>query len=673
MSQRMKVVSWSALLGAGMSLPLGARAEPLPQIPLHQVALSGYDSGPVEASPDGEPVQVVYSTLVRVSGAAWVRLSFGDVALAGDPAADGAVIRVRSTLDGGVQYLNAESLAQWGFTSAYFNGESVEVDLVAFAGTDESRLEMTSVTAGDTAVFTSRSLCGVDDRTPSTERASARILPTGCTGFIFNDANRTMLTAGHCGVNVTTVVQFNVPPSTAGGTIVNPPPQDQYAVDPASVQFNDGGLGNDWTYFGCFPNSNSGLTPYQAQGQLQVLAAHPPSPAWQSLRISGYGLVSPPMPMTLNETLTTSTGPFTGWAGNVLNYQVDTTGGDSGSAVVNTVTGQVIGIHTNAGCNGDGSGANQGSAIDTPALQTALANPRGVCATGGGGGGGSGNLFIATDVSNNIGTLTTGSGAFHAVAQTQPSMQGLAYDRNTDRFIGIDSSRNVYTIHPQTGQTILVGNAVGTTQTINGLGYDPDARVLYGMAQANGQLYVISMTAMIVQPIGSPQGGSMGGMDFDRVNHVLYGIDDAAGGSRLVRVNTTTGAWTAIGPLGAGATDCNGLAFNPLDRRLYTVNAPTGQLLSINPATGVATVAGATGGVFGAGFGMAAREVTLTCSADFDHDGDPGADADIEAFFRAIAGDICATCGSPDFDGDGDSGTDADIESFFRVLAGGPC
>jgi hypothetical protein len=31
------------------------------------------------------------------------------------------------------------------------------------------------------------------------------------------------------------------------------------------------------------------------------------------------------------------------------------------------------------------------------------------------------------------------------------------------------------------------------------------------------------------------------------------------------------------------------------------------------------------------------------------------------------------TCGSADFNGDGDVGTDADIEAFFRVLAGGHC
>src|SRR5207249_4168535 len=60
-------------------------------------------------------------------------------------------------------------------------------------------------------------------------------------------------------------------------------------------------------------------------------------------------------------------------------------------------------------------------------------------------------------------------------------------------------------------------------------------------------------------------------------------------------------------------------------------------------------------------------------SSDFNHDGDTGTDADIEAFFRCIAGDCCPTCDSADFNGDGDTGTDADIESFFRVIAGGSC
>jgi hypothetical protein len=62
-------------------------------------------------------------------------------------------------------------------------------------------------------------------------------------------------------------------------------------------------------------------------------------------------------------------------------------------------------------------------------------------------------------------------------------------------------------------------------------------------------------------------------------------------------------------------------------------------------------------------------------SADFDCDGATSTDADIDAFFRCLAG----SCPPPpctsnaDFDGDGATSTDQDIEAFFRVLAGQPC
>jgi hypothetical protein len=61
------------------------------------------------------------------------------------------------------------------------------------------------------------------------------------------------------------------------------------------------------------------------------------------------------------------------------------------------------------------------------------------------------------------------------------------------------------------------------------------------------------------------------------------------------------------------------------------------------------------------------------CTPDFNQDGDPGTDADIEAFFACLGGDCCVSCGDADFNGDGDVGTDADIDSFFRVLGGGSC
>ena len=62
-------------------------------------------------------------------------------------------------------------------------------------------------------------------------------------------------------------------------------------------------------------------------------------------------------------------------------------------------------------------------------------------------------------------------------------------------------------------------------------------------------------------------------------------------------------------------------------------------------------------------------EVEVHPYVDFDMDGDVGTDADIEAFFRSLAG----VGGNSDFDMDGDYGTDADIQAFFCALAGGSC
>jgi len=60
-------------------------------------------------------------------------------------------------------------------------------------------------------------------------------------------------------------------------------------------------------------------------------------------------------------------------------------------------------------------------------------------------------------------------------------------------------------------------------------------------------------------------------------------------------------------------------------------------------------------------------------TADFNHDGNIGTDADIESFFACLGGSCCPLCATADFNGDGNVGTDADIEAFFRVLGGGSC
>jgi S1-C subfamily serine protease len=62
-----------------------------------------------------------------------------------------------------------------------------------------------------------------------------------------------------------------------------------------------------------------------------------------------------------------------------VRYQVDTTGGNSGSPVFNEDTGEAIGIHTHGGCDYSG-GYNSGTAVHNSGLANALANPAGICA-----------------------------------------------------------------------------------------------------------------------------------------------------------------------------------------------------------------------------------------------------------------------------------------------------
>jgi V8-like Glu-specific endopeptidase len=323
---------------------------------------------------------------VHEPGAAWIRLHFDDVQLAGEPGSGTeSVLRLTSMLDGAVQELDALELMQWRNSSAYFNGDTVLIEIVC-RGTDGIHsFQMSQFIAGPDAgvpAEVQRSICGsVDDRTLSNDPRVARLAPIGCTAWMIDDCNNCFLTAGHCTGNGSQVVQFNVPLSNPNGSWNNPHPDDQYPVDQNSMQSNGGqGVGNDWAYFGTFPNSNTGLRAADAQGEVFQLISPPPANS-QPIRITGYGTVSSPVPATWNSVQKTHVGPFALNVGTRLAYSTDTTGGNSGSPVILESTGQAVGIHTHAGCGSSG-GANNGTSIIHPSLQNALANPLGVCCEG---------------------------------------------------------------------------------------------------------------------------------------------------------------------------------------------------------------------------------------------------------------------------------------------------
>lgn len=641
---------WPALLVLCAGTSIAAADDP-PDPPFIPTPASttidlGIDSGWVRnLAGTGKP-EVVFWKIIEVPGAEWLRLHFRDVTLAGNlEVRRAAYLRLTSVKDGDIQYLDAYHLPHYNDSSAFFNGDAVLVELVAYPKTTSSRIVIDSVTAGEPSIFT-KSICGpTDDRQLSSNPRAARH-SVGCTSWLWNDHNNQFHTAGHCGASGSSVMSFNVPLSNPNGSLNQSAAKDQYPVNAASVASTNGGVGNDWLYFGCLPNSNTGLTAFQAQGACYTLGASAPGGTGQNIDITGYGTVSSPVSPTWNQVQKVHVGPYQGLVGTAVTYRTDTTGGNSGSPVLNADSGLVIGVHTHGGCT-TGGGANQGTALQNNGWAAARNAPKGVCSYGWGGAI-AGPVYVTSDLHNKFGSLSRSTGkfdSFSGAGYTAPYMNGLAYDPATGHFFATDITSTLYTIDPSDGSSTALGALAGA---IHGLAYDPWSKRLFGMDQANGQLYLINPNTLARTPIGTPKGGNVGGIDFDPAAGILYGVDDGTGSaSRIITINTSTGAHTIVGNLGASIVDTDGLAFCPADGFLYTINDANEQFYRVNPATGAATLVGNTGSAFGVGFGMASSYTI--CLPDCERDGD------LDIFdFLCFQGKFAAQDPYADFEGDGD-------------------
>jgi hypothetical protein len=374
----MRKIMASAIAAGILAVTGVATAQPQP-LDEFEVAVH-VDSKHVENR--GAAREVIFATMLQIPDVSSIRLRFDEATLGQAPHAGApTVLRITSLEDGAVQNLKAYQVEQWRHTSAYFNGNALLVELIADPGAQESRIIINTAMVGPFIPPGERSICGdTDDRELSEDPRGGRLMPIGCSAWLIDDENNCFLTAGHCTGSGSQIMEFNVPLSDGSGGVRHPGPEDQYPIDPASMQSNGGqGVGNDWAYFGCFPNTETGLTAYEAQGDSYILAAEAPPVSGQTIRITGYGTTSFPVPPEWNQVQKTHTGPYTSSTGTTVQYATDTTGGNSGSPVINEDTGEAIGIHTHGGC-GPGGGANSGTGIHHPALQDALANPLGVCA-----------------------------------------------------------------------------------------------------------------------------------------------------------------------------------------------------------------------------------------------------------------------------------------------------
>lgn len=340
-----------------LAAQLGAQTAELPRRTEVYQWSSGVHDGTTARAGAASAARMVLRDEVSVPGSPWIQLQFA----AGDLGAQ-SYLELTSLQDGATQRLDATALRQWHNQSAYFNGDTVEVRLYVGAKDRRVSVDIENVVVGEWA-WSSKSICGVDNRVASTEPRSGRLDPIGCTGWIVS--NGKYLTAGHClaGGSSNQILSFNPPQSLPDGTVQFPGPADQYSIDQSSFQFTNGGVGNDWGIFRVFNNSQTGLQPIAAQGAFAVRQNLGPA----NIRITGYGVDSG----TTNQTNQTHVGPNSGSSGTTMRYATDTTGGNSGSPVIDAATGEAVGIHTHGGCTSSG-GSNSGTSFFHNALWTAL-------------------------------------------------------------------------------------------------------------------------------------------------------------------------------------------------------------------------------------------------------------------------------------------------------------
>ncbi len=315
-----------------------------------------YDSGGVANRSDAPGLS--HQHVVRVENAAWLRLHFKDVELE-----KGSYLRVTSLLDRDVQVLDAANLALWGNSTAYFNGDAVSVELIADAKTTRNRFSIVELERERLPGDGSRGdngQCGIcdttDDRVPSSETWSCRLLPAGCTASVWNEYS-CLVSAGHC-IGGSMVVQFNVPDSLSNCAIVNPPAADQFPI--SAFLFSNNGVGDDWSVL--TPGNNGlGQLPFDRYGTFRPIASVP-AMVGQTAEMFGYGV---DLTCTRSQTQQYAFGPINSVLSNYFRYSVDLRGGNSGSSLIRD--GEIIGIATHCPC------PNYATRIDLPAFVAARA------------------------------------------------------------------------------------------------------------------------------------------------------------------------------------------------------------------------------------------------------------------------------------------------------------
>ena len=327
------------ILAVSIAADAGSQSDEDMVASVGQATTAHTDSGEIENNNSSS--RSVYFDVIHEPEANWMRLS-----LAGTRLESNSFIKIQSLLDGEIQFLGTTELQQWRRTSAYFNGSSLAVELIASPGTT-NRLMIDEVqwddARGDDPYC---GFCGLDDRTPIVDNSICRILggTYSCTGVIVDSASH-MITAGHCMNDGTSLVcEFNVPDSNMDCSINHPPVADQFPI--TGWICSVAGPGEDWAAVKLGPNSNGEL-PYDRYGESQQLATGM-ADIGASILTTGYG--NDTQQCVRNNTLQQGEGSVLDVKDRSFQFDADVTYGSSGSPIRQATGNRVIGIATHCPC-----------------------------------------------------------------------------------------------------------------------------------------------------------------------------------------------------------------------------------------------------------------------------------------------------------------------------------
>lgn len=218
-----------------------------------------------------------------------------------------------------------------------------------------------------------------------------------------------------------------------------------------------------------------------------------------------------------------------------------------------------------------------------------------------------GTIYAVDSVTDNMYTLNKTTGASTLIGPTGRvlSASGMTFDSSTGRLI-VSNLFLVGSIDARGNGSTTPGSAALTAPndyvfslSMPSLAYHAPSDTLYGLSNNPYQLQIIDRVtgASSLGPgffADPPTNVTLGAIAFSRDGSTLYGVSRF----QFHIIDRTTAHITTVGTHGLDLNSIFngfGLAADPDDGTLYLSNSVDGNLYRINPATGAATLIGATG------------------------------------------------------------------------------